>query len=232
MQPSLDSQARGHTSLAIGFGGETVVLDARGVLYLPQTSTLIVADLHLEKGSAIGRAGSLIPPFDTIDTLARLEACIDDYQPTDLICLGDSLHDGNALARMNAADAAKITSLRRSIANWVWITGNHDPRPPAALAGQVHEQLKRRSVTLRHIPDKSLPGAQIAGHFHPKTAIRLGRHKLSGRCFLIGADLLIMPAFGAYTGGLRSDHASLRDIFAPDHPRKCVIFRQKLWLVA
>ncbi len=232
MQPLPEAMVTARATGHITFGGESVILDGRGIAYLPDRALLVVADLHLEKGSRIGGRSAPIPPLDTIDTLTRLEACIAAYRPATVVCLGDSFHDGAALARIDSRDRARLERMCVGRQRWVWISGNHDPTPAGGLPGEVASSLAAGSLVLKHIPDTVREKPQIAGHYHPKVSLRTKGLKVSGRCFLAGRDLLILPAFGAYTGGLSCTAATLRDLFAPEIPGKFIIFNQKIWAVA
>jgi len=231
VRPLPDAGAHDRASTHIVLGGEAVILDGRGVAYLPDRATLVVADLHLEKGSRIGGRSAPIPPFDTLDTLVRLEACIAAYAPETVVCLGDSFHDGGALTRIDARDRLRLDRLCARPRRWVWISGNHDPAPAGGLPGEPLSHLAIGPFTLKHIPDAVRAQPQIAGHFHPKTLLRARGVKVAGRCFLAGSDLLILPAFGAYTGGLSCTAATLRDLFAPEKPSTFMLFKDKIWAV-
>ncbi len=170
------------------------------MLWWPARRTLIVADLHLEKGSGLAAKGALLPPYDTAATLARLEQAIARLEPDRVICLGDSFHDGGAAARLSAADAgtiAKLTGPR----DWIWITGNHDPAPPADWGGRVMDELVDGALVFRH---QARPGTigELSGHFHPKASVSTRARRITARCFVGDGQRLILPAFGAYTGGL------------------------------
>ncbi len=231
MRPLPDADLQDRASVRIRLGGEAVILDGRGVAYLPERSVLIVADLHLEKGSRLGRRSAPIPPLDTLDTLLRLETCMGTYAPETVVCLGDSFHDGAALARIDARDRLRLDRLCARPRRWVWISGNHDPAPGGELPGEPVAHLAIGPLTLKHIPDATRAQPQIAGHFHPKTLLRAHGVKIAGRCFLAGRDLLILPAFGAYTGGLSCTTATLRDLFAPEKPSTFMLFKDKIWAV-
>lgn len=181
--------------------GRVLIADRSGALYWPARHTLIVADLHLEKGSAQAERGSFIPPYDTRTTLGRLLRVIDYFDPDVVIALGDSLHDKGAAGRLLDDDLEVILALQDGRA-WHWITGNHDPDIPAALGGMVAREMELDGLVLRHEPLAGPLSGEIAGHMHP--AARIARHGLILRrpCFVSNGQRLIMPAFGTYTGGL------------------------------
>jgi DNA ligase-associated metallophosphoesterase len=222
---------RGRSSILIRFAGLRIALDHSGAAYLPEHSTLIVSDLHLEKGSGAAARGRLIPALDSYDTLNRLESAIEAYRPARVVCLGDNFHDGGAGERMAAADRAALASLCALAKEWVWIGGNHDPEAPAFCEGQKLARLAIGGVTLRHEPSAERGGPEIVGHFHPKASISAGGHRISGRCFCVSDDLLIMPAFGAYTGGLSCTAPALRALHRTG-ARLFLLRASKLWRVA
>ena len=169
-------------------------------MWWPARQTLVVSDLHLEKGSGFAARGSLIPPYDTAATLARLAEAVARLDPHRVICLGDSFHDGGAAARLSAGDARTLTGLTAA-RDWIWITGNHDPAPPADWGGRVVEELVDGALVFRH---QARPGAmgELSGHFHPKASVSTRARRITARCFVGDGQRLILPAFGAYTGGL------------------------------
>jgi len=182
-------------------GGESFVLDRSGALYWPERKTLIAADLHFEKGSSYARRGQFLPPYDTRETLSRLASVITRYEVRTFIALGDSLHDRKAHERVMPDDLAALRELQTG-RDWIWLSGNHDPELDASLAGEVMGTVELGRITLRHEPSNGLAGHEIAGHLHP--AARLLRHGCTIRrpCFFGTRQRLIMPAFGAFTGGL------------------------------
>lgn len=172
-----------------------------GAAWLAEERLLVVADLHFEKGSAFAARGVALPPYDTRATIARLEALVARLKPQTLIALGDSFHDGEAEARMDAEDAARIARLSRAL-DWVWIAGNHDPEPPQGFGGVVMEALHLGPLTFRHEPRSAPATGEISGHLHPCAAVRVRGRRLRRRCFASDGTRMIMPAFGAYAGGL------------------------------
>jgi DNA ligase-associated metallophosphoesterase len=178
-----------------------VVALAEAALFLPRTQTLIVSDLHFEKGSAFAVKGVMLPPFDTAETLCRLEALLERLTPKVLIALGDSFHDRGAGARLAETDKAKLESLVCQTQT-IWIEGNHDPEPPSWLAGQRAAEVQHDGLWFRHEPTGQVPG-EVAGHLHPCARVTGKRGgSIRRRCFATDGRSLIMPAFGAFTGGL------------------------------
>lgn len=221
----------GRSTIAIAFGGLAVTLDHTGAAWLPSQRTLVVSDLHLEKGSGAAARGRLIPALDSLDTLTRLAGVIGFYQPARVICLGDSFHDGRAGERMAAADRGALASLLARVGEWVWIGGNHDPEAPGFCEGDRRSEFRIEDAVLRHQPKAVREGPEIVGHFHPKASVTGAGASVSGRCFCVSADLLIMPAFGAYTGGLHCASEELRSLHKTE-PKIFMVHTAKIWRLA
>ncbi len=221
----------GKRSIRIAFGGHFLTLDQSGAVYIAAHDTLIVSDLHLEKGSAAAARGRLIPALDSHDTLSRLKLVIEAYRPKRVVCLGDSFHDLKAGQRMVEADRDVLASIRALTDDWVWISGNHDPEAPAFCGGSAMAEFTLGSIVLRHEPSAALDAPQIAGHFHPKASAPADGYRFSGRCFCASGRLLIMPAFGAYAGGLHCKDAAIRALYDAE-PRIFMIYAAKLWRIA
>lgn len=193
--------------------GVEALADAAGILVLPASSTLIVSDLHFEKGSAYAARGQLIPPYDTRSTLRRLGECIAHHRPERVIALGDSFHDLGADGRMDAEDATALQALVASVANWVWIEGNHDPAPPSRFGGVILHELSIGALILRHLPAEQAAPGEIAGHLHPCAKVSGKGRAVRARCFATDGTRLVMPAFGAFTGGLNVCDAAFARCF-------------------
>ena len=199
----------------IEVNGERLLLDSSGALWWPGERTLVFADLHFEKGSAYARSGQMLPPYDTRATLARMEAVVANYQPRRAIALGDSFHDGGAADRLHVHERDMLARLGKS-ADWVWIAGNHDPAPPPWLSGIVCEEVAIGGLVFRHEPGAAAARGEIAGHLHPcKSIVRRGR-SLRRRCFVSDGMRLVMPAFGAYAGGLDVRDVAVRSLFGAE----------------
>ena len=192
--------------------GLALVADSSGALYWHAERTLLVADLHLEKGSALAERGALLPPYDTRETLARLAEVIDRYDPRRIIALGDSFHDRAAADRLSASDLDALEGMQRK-REWVWIAGNHDPEIAERAGGSVCGELRLAGLTLRHEPAAGTVAHEIAGHLHP--VAKLSRYGTTIRrpCFVGNGRRLVMPAFGAFTGGLNVLDAAFRSLF-------------------
>jgi DNA ligase-associated metallophosphoesterase len=196
--------------------GAAFVGDPAGALYWPEPGLLAVADLHLEKGSSFAARGVLLPPYDTAATLARLGRLIAHYAPRLVVALGDSFHDRDGPARMADTDRAMLRTLQRG-REWIWIAGNHDPEPAAGIGGSFCDALACDPVVFRHAPrmneiDGECDG-EIAGHLHPIARVVQRGRTTSRRCFAGDGRRLVMPAFGAYTGGLNVRDRAFADVF-------------------
>lgn len=191
--------------------GAALVADHSGALFWPEQSLLMVADLHLEKGSARADRGHFLPPYDTAATLRRLASVVRKFAPATVACLGDSFHDVRADRRLGMADAEAIRALTQD-REWFWIGGNHDPHPPADLGGVGIASLVRGPLILKH-QAMGREAGEIAGHLHPKASVRLSGRRLTRRCFITDDLRLVLPAFGAYAGGLDVGDPAFGTIF-------------------
>ena len=187
--------------LALSVAGAEVVCRPSGALSAPSAAALIVADLHLEKGSAFAARGQFLPPYDTGETLGRLEAEVAALAPRLLVFLGDSFHDGEAEARLGAADARRLAALARG-RTLVWVVGNHDLDGPRNLPGERADRLTLGGLDFVHEPAAGRARGEAAGHLHPCAKVSGAAGKIRRRCFVTDGERLILPAFGAYAGGL------------------------------
>jgi hypothetical protein len=193
--------ARGRAAHEIAVAGTTLVADPAGALYWPDERLLAVADLHLEKGSAFATRGVLLPPYDTTATLARLARLIEHYSPALVVALGDSFHDGGGPARMPEVSRTALAVLQRG-RDWLWLAGNHDPDPPHGIGGSAATELAIGPLTFRHEPSPHAVDGEIAGHLHPSARVAQRGRGVARRCFAADSKRMVMPAFGAYAGGL------------------------------
>jgi hypothetical protein len=194
--------------------GAELLAEPSGALYWPARETLIVADLHLEKGSHFARRGQLLPPYDSRTTLSLIEDAIARRRPRRLIALGDSFHDADAAERLAPDDRGRIARLTRSV-EWIWIAGNHDPAPPGELGGHVvTEALADGPLVFRHEALTSPAAGEISGHYHPKAAVTQRGRRIAARCFVEDGRRAILPAFGAYTGGLNVLDPAIARLYA------------------
>ncbi|MEX0923067.1 MAG: ligase-associated DNA damage response endonuclease PdeM [Rhodovibrionaceae bacterium] len=211
----------------VSVNGTGFQADYRGALFWPERSLLAVADLHLEKGSSYARSAQFLPPYDTAATLAKLEECLDQFCPARVVCLGDSFHDGEGPARMSAEARQRLAEMMRG-RDWVWIAGNHDPAPPEELGGRVLEELVEGGIVFRHQAlERAAPG-ELSGHFHPKATLRRRGRSISLRCFVGDGTRLILPSFGAYTGGLDVSAPQIRGLFSRP-PQLWLLGRERVY---
>jgi DNA ligase-associated metallophosphoesterase len=184
----------------IRLAGDSFLPVAAGALYWESEDTLLVADLHLEKGAAFAARGMMLPPYDTRSTLQRLAACLDHFSPRRVVALGDSFHRSELAGRLSADDREELAALQQG-RDWYWILGNHDPDLPESIGGFVCRSLMIGGITLCHQPSLSR-APEIAGHLHPVARIARRGEGIRRKCFATDGHRLVMPAFGAYAGGL------------------------------
>lgn len=201
------------TTMEIEVGGLAATLDLSGALYLADEDTLLVADLHLEKGSSFAERGQFLPPYDTRETLAALRDVVSRFAPRRVVALGDSFHDLRGPDRLDPSARAAVAALQGG-REWIWVTGNHDRFLPDHLGGEVAADVRVGAVTLRHEP-AAAPAAEIAGHLHPVGKVVLRGRAVRRRCFVTDGRRCVMPAFGAYAGGLNACDAAFKPLF-PD----------------
>ncbi|MBK1636946.1 ligase-associated DNA damage response endonuclease PdeM [Rhodovulum adriaticum] len=195
--------------------GARVTALPSGGLWWADARLLAVSDLHLGKSERMARrGGALLPPYDTAETLSRLEDDIAATAPATVICLGDSFDDDTAARALPDWAATRLTALMAG-RRWIWITGNHDPGP-TGLAGTHLAEAREGPLTFRHIadPDAPLPG-EVSGHYHPKTCLTLRGRRITRRCLLTDGQRAILPAYGAYTGGLACTAPVLDALMGP-----------------
>jgi DNA ligase-associated metallophosphoesterase len=201
------------TGQPVALAGALLTARPSGALWWPEARLLCVADLHLCKSERLARRrGALLPPYETAETLDRLALEIERLSPETVVCLGDSFDDceaGEALAPENESRLAVLMAGR----DWIWVAGNHDPAP-LAVGGRHLGEVRSGPLTFRHQAADGGSG-EISGHYHPKVRLPLRGAAVSRPCFLHDARRLILPAFGAYTGGLRSDHPAFAALLGP-----------------
>lgn len=218
-------------SAPLHLAGERLALDPAGVLHWPARKLLVVSDLHLEKGSHFAARGQMVPPYDTRETLARLQPLLRRHAPEHLVFLGDSFHDGGGAARMQAADRAALSHMLAG-RRVTWVLGNHDPVAPEALPGEAVEELRLGPLVFRHegIPGQAA-GFELSGHFHPKASMATRCGPVTRPCFLADARRVMLPAFGAYTGGLAITAPPVAALF-PRGGRAFLLGRDRLFSMA
>jgi DNA ligase-associated metallophosphoesterase len=199
-------------SLRLAIGAAAALLRASGALWLAAERALVVADLHLEKGSSYAARGQMLPPYDTRETLARLEAEVAVLSPAVVILLGDTFHDRGSEERLAADDAELLRGLARG-RTLVWVVGNHDADGPRALPGETAHELPLAGLILRHEPRTGAQPGEVSGHLHPAARVRGHRGSVRRRCFVTDAERLILPAFGTYAGGLNVRDPAFAGLF-------------------
>lgn len=198
--------------LSMAINGQDTVMRVSGALWLPAEAMLIVADLHFEKGSAYAARGQLLPPYDTAETLTRLEAEITATGARTVVLLGDSFHDGRAEGRLAASHFDRIAALATG-RQLVWVVGNHDADGPVNLPGERADELTAGALILRHEPQTGRQPGETAGHLHPCARL-VGRGRaVRRRCFVTDGERIILPAFGAYAGGLNIKDKAFAGMF-------------------
>ena len=189
-----------------------------GALWLPGERILIVSDLHLGKAERNARrGGGFWPPYENVETLNRLDAEIEALDPDCIIALGDSFDDDACVEGLDGETRARIDALLAA-RRWIWVTGNHDPAP-SGIGGQAADAVTLGALTLRHIAEPGARG-EVSGHYHPKASIRIRGQRIARKCFVVSDDRIVMPAFGAFTGGLDVFDSAFAPLFDRD---ACVI---------
>ncbi|MFN3973105.1 MAG: ligase-associated DNA damage response endonuclease PdeM [Gemmobacter sp.] len=198
---------RGHE---LTLGGAALRALPSGALYWPEAGLLCLGDLHLGKSARLARrGGTLLPPYETEATLARMDADLDLCAPRRVICLGDSFDDG--LAEAELAEPHRLWLMRMMAGrDWIWIAGNHDPGP-LSLGGTHRALWREGALAFRHIAEAEEAGPEVSAHFHPKARVA----GLSRPAFVTDGVRLILPAYGAYTGGLAVDAAAIVALMGP-----------------
>ena len=227
MQPAL-KPTEASSGLDIVVSGSRLRALTCGGLWWEDEGVLVVSDLHLEKASSYAARGQMLPPYDTRATLARVARTMAALSPRMVISLGDSFHDRRARPRMAADDVANLRAMTASC-DWVWVEGNHDPAPPEDLGGRASAELVIGSLTFRHIPTGA--AGEVAGHLHPSAkVVGRGGRAVRARCFATDGDRLVMPAYGALTGGLNVLDAAFAVVFPDGRLRVGVIGRDAVYL--
>ena len=189
------------TAAPIHLAGERLMLDPMGALVWPATGLMAVSDLHLEKGTAYARKGMLLPPWDTHATLDRLTLLLRRWQPRMVVALGDSFHDNGGAARLPLGELARLNAMTEAH-RFIWVLGNHDPDPPSNIGGEWVERFDTDPLVFRHQAIAAADPGEVVGHHHPKAMIPARGTNVSRPCFVTDGLRMMMPAFGAYTGGL------------------------------
>ncbi len=213
---------------AVAVAGLPCLLDPSGAIFVPGLSILVVADLHLEKGSAFARRGSLLPPYDSQATIAALADTVGFYRPEIVVALGDSFHDRRGPERLGSPERAGLARLVGGC-RWIWVTGNHDPVLPPSIGGEVAADWRLGSLVLRHHPEAG-GRTELAGHLHPVAKVVLYGRGVRARAFLTDGERCVLPAFGAYAGGLNACDRAFAPLF-PDGFTAHVIGRNRIFAI-
>lgn len=199
--------------LRMRLNGAAVTLRASGALWIEAPRMLVVADLHLEKGSAYAARGQMLPPYDTRDTLRRLQAEAIATTPEAIVLLGDTFHDRRSEDRLAREDADALRALA-GLTHLIWVVGNHDADGPQALPGEVRDEIAVESLILRHEPVEGAQPGEVAGHLHPCARVVASGGSVRRRCFVTDGERMVAPAFGAYAGGLNVRDEAFSGLFS------------------
>lgn len=198
--------------LSLRVRNTAVVFRPSGALWLAASRTLVVADLHLEKGSAYASRGQLLPPYDTAETLRRLEAEVAALAPAAVVLLGDTFHDRRSEDRLAPDHAARLAGLADG-RRLIWVVGNHDADGPRCLPGETADEIALEGLDFRHEPQPGPRPGEVAGHLHPAARVVAARGSVRRRCFVTDGERVILPAFGAYAGGLNIRDRAFAGLF-------------------
>lgn len=182
-------------------------------LFWPQENALLVADLHLEKASFFAKHGQMLPPYDSRETLERVALALRETGARRVFCLGDSFHDAAGAARLEPHAAGMLAALTR-VTDWVWITGNHDA---AAIpeGGTIVDELAVSGMILRHEAKAGETAPELSGHFHPKLRLTVRGRQIARPCAVRSETRMILPAFGALTGGMNANDPAILTALQP-----------------
>jgi uncharacterized protein len=215
------------TAAPIHLAGERLMLDPAGAVFWPAAGLMAVSDLHLEKGSSYARRGQLLPPWDTHATLDRLILLLRRWQPRLVVALGDSFHDADGAGRLPSGELTRLKAITQA-QRFIWVQGNHDPAPPRGVGGEWMETFATTPLVFRHQASTGPTPGEICGHHHPKAAVPARGGSVSRPCFVADARRLMMPAFGAYTGGLDVRDPAIARLF-PRGGRVFLLGRERLF---
>jgi DNA ligase-associated metallophosphoesterase len=217
------------TIATIHLAGELLQLDPAGAMFWPAKRLLAVADLHFEKGSAAARRGALLPPWDTRATLEVLAALLRRYAPATVVALGDTFHDAEGHDRLQPGDAARLNAMAKAF-DFIWVLGNHDPLP-TGLRGLSVDEYRAGPLVFRHAAVAGRATGELSGHYHPKASVPVRGTVVTRPCFMVDGRRAMLPALGAYTGGLDVADAAIRTLF-PGGGRAFLLGRERLFSFA
>lgn len=203
----------------VSFSGEEMQLVGERAIYWQREKTLLVADLHLEKASWYASFGQMLPPYDSRETLERISNLTLQTKAKRVITLGDNFHDRAGSLRLDSHSTEILKGLTQSL-DWVWISGNHDEQMPRTFGGEFLNELEINGIMLRHIAKRGERKSELSGHFHPKLRLKVRNRFISKPCAVIGrgseyGERMILPAFGALTGGMDAKAPEIRSALSP-----------------
>ncbi len=216
-----------NTSAPFHLAGERLMLDPAGALMWPAHRLLVVSDLHFEKSTSLAARGALLPPFDTRETLDLLAGFIRKYAPKIVVALGDSFHDAQGANRLQEADRTRLAAMA-SGCQFIWVLGNHDKTPPEGLPGEAMPEFTLGKLRFRHQAQAGRVSGEISGHFHPKATVPVRGTTVSRACFVADGYRMMLPALGAYTGGLDIGDAAIATLF-PRGGQAFLLGRERLY---
>jgi len=232
-------QAKAMVPVSFGFdfvGQEWRLVDGRA-LFWPREQALLVADLHLEKASFFARHGQMLPPYDSRETLARVADAIRQSGARRVFALGDNFHDNDGPARLEPHAAGMLAALTRAV-DWVWITGNHDAALTSGAEGTIADEIEVGGVILRHRARGGERRAEVSGHFHPRVTVTVRGRRIARACVIGSETRLILPAFGALTGGMNAADPAILAALQPARSIDAILatkdrlLRYPLWRAA
>jgi len=218
------------TAAPIHLAGERLMLDPAGALIWPATGTLVVSDLHLEKGSSFARKGMLLPPWDTRATLERLTLLLRRYRPRIVVALGDSFHDRHGAQRLPLGEQTRLNAMTKAH-RFIWVEGNHDPSPPEGIGGEWMHTFETNPLLFRHVAVEGAAPGEISGHYHPKATTPARGGSITRACFVTDAQRVVLPAFGSYAGGLDVRNPAITRLF-PRGGRIFLLGKERLFSFA
>jgi DNA ligase-associated metallophosphoesterase len=196
------------------FASEEMALLPSRAVYWPSERALLVADLHFEKASFFAGFGQMLPPYDSRATLERLALSIRETGARRVFALGDNFHDSAGEARLEPHAAGMLAALTHAT-DWVWITGNHDTAMTGEIGGEPVGELAVGGLTLRHKARTGELGPEISGHFHPKLTVNTRGRRIARACAVVSEHRMILPAFGALTGGMNAGDPAILKAMQP-----------------
>jgi DNA ligase-associated metallophosphoesterase len=193
------------SALEVEVLGRRLWLLPEGGVWDAELGMLLVADLHLGKAGVFRESGLAVPDGADAVTLGRLQELVRRLGAGRLLILGDVFHAAGAAARRmalvfhkwaHALDGLKVEVVRgnhdRHIAFADWLPGLRLWPEGAVVDG----------LELRHFPVETGAGVPIlCGHLHPAIKLQHRRSsKLTLPCFWERGGVLVLPAFGEFTG--------------------------------